>query len=322
MVSVPIEHTENEGGTVSDQAILDVITELTDESGKRPGRDRVKSAVPGIGSPRVARLLKEHARSAGEELVTTSPALRVIPAQSPARSPETLGEAGEQAGEAPGERSDQAETCPPDQAGERADAAESARADEGFARSQEPGEFARWSAFAREIAGRKLAARLSTDQPDRASPARGMTAFLWVTMALVSVPALLTIWSGWVSLGLATGWRSVQLFPSVPGLSGIHLNTVVFLPFSVEILTVVSMGFFLHYRGKAIRRTAGLTAVATVGLGLFGQAWSHHLQATGEAAPSWLVVFTASLPVLALAAVSLLVHLAANEHARAQEVGT
>ncbi len=367
-MSVPIEHTEDATGVtdhavdepVSDEHILDAIGNYYEAHGRRPGRDKLKELVPGVGSGRASRLLKDHAQQSGEEMVTTAPALRAVPDRA-----DDSGETGQQpatdradevhssrAGDVetgraelgspihndPGDPADQGEhdqfarsdegLAQLDRAGEtgqqpatdraddRAANDEPARADTVQPAQPEPGEFARWSQFGRELLGRKLADRASEDRTNTAPSTDRMPKTLWVVAGLVALPALVSIWAGWVSLGLATGWKEVQLFPSVPGLNGVHLNTVIFLPFSVEVLTIVSMGFFLHYRGKAIRRVAGITALATVALGLFGQAWSHHLQATGAAAPSWLVVFTSGLPVVAMALVGLLVHLARNEHAR------
>jgi hypothetical protein len=153
------------------------------------------------------------------------------------------------------------------------------------------------------------------DTDKQSAPTGRMPWFLWATAAAVGVPAFIAIWAGWVSLGLKTGWAEVKMLPSI---SEWTLNAVVVLPLSVEVLTLVSAGFFFHYQGTAIRWVSGVASLGSTVLGIFGQIWSHYLTASGQPAPWWLIDFVASLPVIALFVVGLLIHMAHREHLTAR----
>jgi len=134
------------------------------------------------------------------------------------------------------------------------------------------------------------------------------TARRW-PLAVISLPAAVAIWSGWVSLGAMCGFGPVNLLPGIGG--GFHLNTAITLPVGVEAYGAYALGAWLTpgtpVRARSFARRSAIGALA---LGMLGQVVYHLLAAAGAARAPWpVVVLVSCLPVATLGFGAALTHL-------------
>ncbi|MFY7066022.1 hypothetical protein ACOQFV_09185 [Nocardiopsis changdeensis] len=129
----------------------------------------------------------------------------------------------------------------------------------------------------------------------------------------ISLSAFTAVWGGWVGLGRMVGFGPVNLLPGIG--DGLVVDLAITLPIGIEAYAAaalwVAVGGLVHGRGRWF---AGVSAGAALGLGAFGQAVYHLLEAQGHhAAPDWVVVFVSILPVVVLGAAGVLLHLVLEE---------
>ena len=129
-------------------------------------------------------------------------------------------------------------------------------------------------------------------------------------LILIAVPAFVSIWAGWVSLGGMAGFGLVHPLPGIA--DDFTINSAITLPIGVEAYSAYALGTWLT--GRPMPRNARLFAAWSSGiallLGLVGQVVYHVLTTTGhDKAPTPVVVFVACLPVLVLGAGATLHHL-------------
>ena len=129
---------------------------------------------------------------------------------------------------------------------------------------------------------------------------------------LIALGAFVSIWGGWVGLGELAGFGPVRLLPGIA--DEFVINSAITLPLGVESYAFYALWVWLAPAGARVsaraRRFACWSAMAALGLGLFGQATYHLLAAAGaQRAPDAVVVFVSCLPVLVLGAGAALAHL-------------
>lgn len=117
---------------------------------------------------------------------------------------------------------------------------------------------------------------------------------------LLSLPALVTIWSGWVGIGEMAGFGPVKV---LPGISDFTINTAITLPVGLETYAAYSMYAWLTAVGltHGTRRFAMWSAFGSLALGMAGQISYHLLVVAGvkmNAAPVAVVIGVSSIPVL------------------------
>jgi hypothetical protein len=112
---------------------------------------------------------------------------------------------------------------------------------------------------------------------------------------VIASPAMVAIWSGWVSLGQMCGFGLVEPFP---GITTWHLDSAITLPVGVEAYGAYAMSAWLSPAtpGNA-RRFAKWSALGSLALGMLGQVAYHLLPAAHRARAPWpVVVIIACLP--------------------------
>lgn len=117
---------------------------------------------------------------------------------------------------------------------------------------------------------------------------------------VISLPALVTIWSGWVGIGEMAGFGPVKV---LPGISEFTINTAITLPVGLETYAAYSMYAWLTAVGltNGTRRFAMWSAFGSLALGMAGQVSYHLLVVAGvakNAAPVAIVIGVSSIPVL------------------------
>jgi hypothetical protein len=127
-------------------------------------------------------------------------------------------------------------------------------------------------------------------------------------IVLLSLPAFVSVWSGWVGLGRMTGFGEVDL---LPGLADVRLNTSVTLPIGAEVLGVIAARAWLDPRtGDRARRFAFRLLWLAAGYGAAGQAAYHLMTAAGWSRAPWPVTVGVSvMPVGVLMLGLILLHL-------------
>lgn len=128
-------------------------------------------------------------------------------------------------------------------------------------------------------------------------------------LVLISLPAAVSIWAGWVGLGGMCGFGLVQPFP---GIVSWHLDTAITLPVGVEAYGAYALGVWL--RPKSIpdraRSFAKRSAIGSLALGMSGQVIFHLLAAGHAQRAPWIVtVLVACMPVAVLGFGAGLTHL-------------
>ncbi|MCD2444337.1 helix-turn-helix domain-containing protein [Agromyces sp. SYSU K20354] len=122
------------------------------------------------------------------------------------------------------------------------------------------------------------------------------------------IGAYVAIWGGWVSLGRMSGFGPTEM---LPGILPWTLDLSIVLPLGLEAYAAFSLGVWLTRKqiAPSARRFARWSSLAGLGLGIAGQVTYHSLVGLGyEAAPLWVVMVVAAVPVLTLAAASTLTH--------------
>jgi hypothetical protein len=148
--------------------------------------------------------------------------------------------------------------------------------------------------------------------PQTGGPDRQPYGLIAATLA-ISLSAFTAVWGGWVGLGRMVGFGPVNLLPGIG--DGLVVDLAITLPIGIEAYAAaalwVAVGGLVHGRGRWF---AGVSAGAALGLGAFGQAVYHLLEAQGHhTAPDWVVVFVSILPVVVLGAAGVLLHLVLEE---------
>jgi hypothetical protein len=142
---------------------------------------------------------------------------------------------------------------------------------------------------------------------DAGAAPRGRRVRRWPLLVIAS-PAMVAIWSGWVSLGELCGFGLVQPFP---GIVPWRLNTAFTLPVGVEAYGAYAMSAWLSPATPDNARVfAKWSALGSLALGMLGQVAYHLLSAAHQARAPWpVVVVVACLPVITLGFGAALAHL-------------
>lgn len=128
-------------------------------------------------------------------------------------------------------------------------------------------------------------------------------------VVLLALPAFVAVWSGWVGLGKLTGFGKVNLLPGIG--DGWVIDSAITLPIGVE--TYAAYALYIWLSGRVpdrARRFARASAIASLIVGALGQIAYHLLTAAGKtAAPWWITMLVACLPVAVLGMGAALAHL-------------
>ena len=127
-------------------------------------------------------------------------------------------------------------------------------------------------------------------------------------LVVIASPAMVAIWSGWVSLGEMCGFGLVEPFP---GITRWRLDTAMSLPIGVEAYGAFAMSAWLSpATPENARRFAKWSALGSLALGMLGQVAYHLLSAAHQTRAPWpVVVVVACLPVITLGFGAALLHL-------------
>lgn len=138
-------------------------------------------------------------------------------------------------------------------------------------------------------------------------PARG-----WPVL-LLSLPAFVAIWSGWVELGEMSGFGVVQPLPGI--WDGLAINSAITLPIGMETLAAYALRVWLTPDlPRGARWFAGGLAIGALVLGAGGQVAYHQMAAAGWTTAPWQITTVVScLPVLVLGMGATLFHLVRQE---------
>lgn len=129
-------------------------------------------------------------------------------------------------------------------------------------------------------------------------------------VAVISLPAAVATWSGWVGLGEMTGFGKVKLLPGI--WDSLKLNTAVTLPIGVEAYAAFALSAALTSApvSKETRRFAWISSVCALGLGMGAQIAYHLLKNADRTAAPWQITTVVScLPVLVLGLGAVLAHM-------------
>jgi hypothetical protein len=129
-------------------------------------------------------------------------------------------------------------------------------------------------------------------------------------VAVISLPAAVATWSGWVGLGQMTGFGKVNLLPGI--WDSLQINTAVTLPVGVEAYAAFALSAALTSAPVTdpTRRFAWISSVCALGLGMGAQIAYHLLRnAHRPAAPWQITTFVSCLPVLVLGLGAVLAHM-------------
>ncbi|MEU6263891.1 ABC transporter permease [Saccharopolyspora shandongensis] len=126
---------------------------------------------------------------------------------------------------------------------------------------------------------------------------------------LLSLPAFVAIWSGWVGLGGLTGFGIVHPLPGIA--DGFALNTAITLPIGMETYAAYALRVWMSGQVPSrARRFAKWSALGSLLLGALGQIAYHLMKAAGmDAAPWPITALVACLPVAVLGMGAALAHL-------------
>jgi hypothetical protein len=130
-----------------------------------------------------------------------------------------------------------------------------------------------------------------------------------LTLVLLALPAFVAIWSGWVGLGLLTGFGPVHLLPGIA--DGFVINSAITLPIGVEAYAAFALRVWLSEASTLrARRFAKRSAIGALVLGAAGQVAYHLMSAAGITRAPWVVTTSVScLPVVVLGCAAGLAHL-------------
>lgn len=137
--------------------------------------------------------------------------------------------------------------------------------------------------------------------------------FNWAVL-LLSLPAGVAIWSGWVGIGTLCGFGKVTPLPGL--LDGFVIDTRVTLPIGMETYAALALRAWLTSRPGPTRVYAKWSALAALAVGSAGQVAYHLMSAAGYTAAPWPVtVAVATLPVAVLGMGGALHHLTTHDTA-------
>lgn len=127
---------------------------------------------------------------------------------------------------------------------------------------------------------------------------------------LLTLPAFVAIWSGWVDLGRLTGFGVVHPFPGI--WDEARLNTAITLPIGLETYAAYALYVWLSGVVPARARAfAKWSAIGSLTLGAAGQVAYHLMVAAGMTSAPWqITTVVACLPVAVLGLGAALRHLA------------
>jgi hypothetical protein len=148
---------------------------------------------------------------------------------------------------------------------------------------------------------------------DPADPDVARRVPVWPVL-LLTLPAMVAIWSGWVGLGGMAGFGIVHPLPGIA--DHVTLNTAITLPIGVEVYAAYALWVWLS-RGvpAAARRFARGSAIASLVTGAAGQVTYHLLSASHVQHAPWPVtILVACLPVAVLGMGAALAHLVRGGH--------
>lgn len=117
---------------------------------------------------------------------------------------------------------------------------------------------------------------------------------------LLSLPAFVSIWGGWVGMGRLTGFGPINL---LPGIADFTVDTAITLPIGLETYAAYSMYAWLAaaHLSTSTRRFAKWSALGSLVLGMAGQAAYHVMAAQGTVkAPVEIVIVVSAIPVIVL----------------------
>ncbi len=118
---------------------------------------------------------------------------------------------------------------------------------------------------------------------------------------VLSLPAFVAIWSGWVGIGEKTGFGEVKLLPGI--IDELKINTAVTLPIGLETYAAYSMYAWLTAANLALttRRFAKFSALGSLVLGMAGQAAYHVMEALGiTTAHVSVIIIVSAIPVIVM----------------------
>jgi len=126
---------------------------------------------------------------------------------------------------------------------------------------------------------------------------------------LITAPAAVAVWSGWVGLGQLSGFGVIHALPGFWDTATV--NTAVTIPIGVEAYGAYALGAWLSPGvPHSARRFAKWSAIGSLTLGMLGQVAYHLLSAAHAARAPWpVVVLVSSLPVVVLGFGAALSHL-------------
>lgn len=144
---------------------------------------------------------------------------------------------------------------------------------------------------------------------DAVTPVHKQRSHRWL-LALLALPAAVSVWSGWVGLGGMCGFGVVQ---PLPGIAPWEINTAITLPIGIEAYAVFALWAWLNsHTSDRARRFARWSAITSLVVGGGGQVVYHLLvQANyGPGTAPWPVTATVSLLTVAIVGMaSALIHL-------------
>lgn len=135
---------------------------------------------------------------------------------------------------------------------------------------------------------------------------------------LLSLPAFVAIWSGWVGLGGLTGFGIVHPLPGIA--DGFALNTAITLPIGMETYAAYALRVWMSGQVPPnARRFAKYSALGSLALGALGQIAFHLMKAAGMTAAPWpITALVACLPVAVLGMGAALAHLIRDNSSEVQ----
>lgn len=130
-------------------------------------------------------------------------------------------------------------------------------------------------------------------------------------LIVLTFPAMVAIWGGWVDMGRLTGFGVVHPFPGIPGLDDVAVNLAITLPVSLETYAAYALYVWLSsVVPAAARKFARRSAVGALVLGAAGQVAYHLMVAAGMTRAPWeITTVVACLPVAVLGMGAALRHL-------------
>ena len=145
--------------------------------------------------------------------------------------------------------------------------------------------------------------------PEGVLPAASRRVVTWPIL-LLTLPAFVAIWSGWVDLGRLTGFGVVHPFPGIWDQA--RLNTAITLPVGLETYAAYALYVWLSGQVPPVaRRFAKWSAIGSLALGAAGQVAYHLMVAAGMTRAPWqITTIVACLPVAVLGLGAALRHLA------------